>query len=330
MERAGNVRIIPATRRESQKKKVAIYARVSTASREQLNSLAAQVSGLTRYVANRNNWILKDIYMEVGSAKTGSYRSEYTRMLNDCRDNNLDYIITKNLSRFGRDSVEVLKAVRSLMGYGVKLYFMEEDVEFTQYSNELEMTVRAAINQAENEQRSENIRMGLTYRAVNGSSGLYKKPCYGYTNNEEGDLVEDHDQAVVVRKIYNLYLSGSSVSGIIKTLADEQIPSPHGSEFWNKKTISDILTNPKYTGNVEILKTDRRRDSYVMWDTHEAIIQPNDFVKVQKEIEKRTKKKRKYRSSASMLIECIEWPQPQNTADEETESEPINEVDWTV
>ena len=89
-----------------------------------------------------------------------------------------------------------------------------------------------------------------------------------------------------------------------------------------QKTVANILTNPKYTGNVEILKTDPGRNSYCMWDAHEAIISMEDFARVQKEIERRTKKKRKHESSASALIDEINWTEPQNAA-----STPVQE--WT-
>ena len=111
MEGKPKVRIIPATKRAIHLKRVGIYARVSTAGKAQLQSLAAQISGLTRHVSNRNDWLLKDIYMDVGSAKTGADRREFARMLTDCKNHGLDYVITKSLSRFGRDNVEVLKAV---------------------------------------------------------------------------------------------------------------------------------------------------------------------------------------------------------------------------
>lgn len=162
MERP-KVRIIPAMKRTAQLKRVGIYARVSTAGKAQLQSLAVQISGLTRHVSNRNDWLLRDIYIDVGSAKTGADRREFTRMLNDCKNHELDYVITKSLSRFGRDNVEVLEAVRLLMNSGVKIYFMEDDIEVDKTSDELELTLRAAINQSENEHRSENIRLGMEY-----------------------------------------------------------------------------------------------------------------------------------------------------------------------
>ena len=161
MEKKPQVRIIPAKKKSLQLKRVGIYARVSTARAEQLKSLSAQVSAMTRHVSERSDWILKDIYMDVGSAKTGSSRREFSRLIADCRDHCLDYVITKSMSRFGRDNVEVLNSIRSILDSGVKIYFMEEEMDVDKDYNELELTIRAAVNQSENEHRSENIKLGL-------------------------------------------------------------------------------------------------------------------------------------------------------------------------
>ena len=328
MERKPKVRIIPATNKEIRIQRVGIYARVSTAGKAQLRSLATQISGLTRYVAKQEGWLLTDIYMDVDSAKTGSDRREFTRLLTDCKNHNLDYVITKSLSRFGRDNVEVLKAVRLLQESGVKIYFMEEDLDVDKNYDELELTIRTAINQSENEHRSENIRMGMKFRAEHGLSGLYKKPCFGYKKNDEEYLVPDEKQAPIVKRIYELYLSGKSIIGIIKTLAEEKIPSPTGRETWSKKTITTILTNAKYTGNVQVLKSDQGRNSYCMWDAHEAIISREDFAQVQREIERRTKKKRKYESAASALVKEINWSEPINNIGPVELRQEDHEINW--
>lgn len=94
-------------------KKVGIYCRVSSNSTEQLNSLTAQVSGLTRLTAANPSWLLVDVYMDIASSKTGSYRKEFNRMIEDCHAHKIQLIITKSISRFGRDSVEIIEALIS-------------------------------------------------------------------------------------------------------------------------------------------------------------------------------------------------------------------------
>lgn len=282
--------------------RVGIYARVSTARAEQLRSLAAQVSSLTRHVYNRYDWVLRDVYIDVGSAKTGSTRREFERMIEDCKSGNLDYILIKNPSRLGRDTLEVTAAVHEILDAGVKVYFEQNDLSINSVYDELPLTIATGINQAENEQRSENIKLGLKHRAESGESGLYTRPCYGYKKSEDGELVRDPDQAAVVSRIYELYLGGKSFSGIIEELAADHVPSPRGSERWSKKAVETILTNVKYTGHAEILKTDLGRTSYCKWDAHEPIISIDDFVEVQKQIAKRTRRQRKEESASSIFV----------------------------
>lgn len=329
-ELSPNVRIIPARKDNIKVERVGIYARVSTAGRDQLKSLAAQISGLTRHISKIDDWLLVDVYMDVGSAKTESNRREFNRLLNDCKNHNLDHVITKSLSRFGRDNVEVLESLRLLRDSGVKIYFMEEDIDVDKNYDEFELSIRSALNQSENEHRSENIKMGLKYCAESGSSGLYKKPCFGYKKNDAGDLIPDEKQAEIVKRIFEMYLSGVSIDGIAKTLEQENIPSPKGSSFWARKTISLILTNVKYTGNVQILKSDSGRDSYCMWDAHEAIISRDDFAQVQKEIDRRTRKKRKFESAASTLVRTIDWSEPISSSPSQysQSSEQTREIKW--
>ena len=129
MQENTKVKLIPAHKKETHSIDAGIYVRVSTARAKQLRSLSSQVSAMTRYVYSRENWILKDIYLEVGSAKTGSSRREFTRLLDDCNSQQIEVVVVKSLSRFGRDNVEVIESIRALVSAGVTIYFMEEDIE---------------------------------------------------------------------------------------------------------------------------------------------------------------------------------------------------------
>lgn len=180
MRENAKVKLIPAHKKETHLIDAGIYVRVSTARAEQLRSLSSQVSAMTRYIYSRENWILKDIYLEVGSAKTGSSRREFTRLLDDCNSQQIEVVVVKSLSRFGRDNVEVIESIRALVSAGVTIYFMEEDIDVDASYPEWELSLRSAVNQSENEHRSENIKMGLRFRAESGESGLYRKPSFEY------------------------------------------------------------------------------------------------------------------------------------------------------
>ena len=250
---------------------------------EQLQSLTAQVSHLTRLTATVPQWLLADVYMDIATSKTGSSRKEFNRMLEDCKSHKLEIVITKDVSRFGRDTVEVLDAFNQLKTLGVRVIFEGNSLDTANTNSDLMVSVIESIAQAENESRSENIKWGIKQRAAQGTSKLYDRKCYGYKHDEAGHLVIDEETAKNVKLIYDLYLSGQSVVGIIKELAKRRIFSPKGKENWNKRSIEWILSNEKYTGNVELLKTSKSEVHYLASGSHPAIISKEVFEAVQME-----------------------------------------------
>lgn len=274
------VHIIPP-KPQKREKRVGIYCRVSTNSAEQLQSLIAQVSHLTRITAASSQWLLADVYMDIATSKAGSSRKEFNRMLDDCRSNKLDIILTKNISRFGRDTVEILEALNQLKALGVRVIFEQEELDTANTDSDLMISVIESIAQAENESRSENIRLGIKYRAAAGTSKLYDRKCYGYKNDEAGHLIIDDEKAKNVKLIFDLYLSGQSILGIIKELERKNILSPTGKEKWCKRTIDVMLSNEKYTGDVKILKSSKSDVHYLASDNNPAIIAKEVFRAVQ-------------------------------------------------
>jgi DNA invertase Pin-like site-specific DNA recombinase len=195
-------------------KRVGICCRVSTNSAEQLKSLTAQVSALTRLTAVNPKWLLVDVYIDIASSKTASSRKEFTRMLQDCKSRDIEIILTKSISRFGRDTVEILDALNQLRSLGVRVIFEQEVLDTADTDNDFMISIIESVAQAENESRSYNIKWGIKQRAAQGTSKLYKRKCYGYNNDAEGKLVIDKKEAKNVYMIFNLYLQGKSVLGI--------------------------------------------------------------------------------------------------------------------
>ena len=278
---------IPATN-DRLEKNVAIYCRVSTNEKEQLYSLSSQISALTRAVANVNQWRLADIFIDIGSAKRSAPRREFERLLKECEAHNIFVVLTKSISRFGRDTVETLTAINKLKASGVRVIFEQENLDTDEVDSDLMISIMESFAQAENESRSENIRMGLAMRAANGTSGLYKRKLYGYTKNINGELVIDEEQAKNVRDIFRWYLDGASVLGIIKKLYDAGILSPTGKEKWNKRTIETMLSNEKYTGTVTLLDSATQEYEYQMKECIPPIITESEFRAVQEEKKKRS------------------------------------------
>ena len=295
--------IPPVPKRE---KRVGIYCRVSTNSAEQLQSLTAQVSHLTRLTAAMPQWLLSDVYMDVATSKTGSSRKEFNRMLDDCRSDKLEIVLTKSISRFGRDTVEILDALHQLKQLGVRVIFEQEELDTANTDSDLMISIIECLAQAENESRSENIKWGIKQRAASGTSKLYDRKCYGYKHDKDGKLIIDEQKAENVKLIFDLYLSGQSVIGIIKELEKRNILSPTGKEKWCKRTIDVMLSNEKYTGDVKLLKSGKSEVHYLSSDNNPAIISKEVFETVQIEKKRRSnmvkdesgsqRKDKKYRS----------------------------------
>lgn len=277
--------IPPVPKREE---KVGIYCRVSTNSAEQLQSLTAQVSHLTRLAATMPQWLLSDVYMDIATSKTGSSRKEFNRMIEDCKFHKLNIILTKSISRFGRDTVEILDALNQLKQFGVRVIFEQEELDTAKTDSDLMIAIIESLAQAENESRSDNIKMGIKYRAAAGTSKLYDRKCYGYKHDENGKLIVDEETAENVKLIFDLYLGGQSVLGIIKELEKQKIPSPTGKEKWCKKTIDVMLSNEKYTGDVKLLKSGKSEVQYLSSENNPAIITKQIFENVQNEKKRRS------------------------------------------
>ncbi|MEN6636870.1 MAG: recombinase family protein [Clostridiaceae bacterium] len=266
-------------------KRVGIYCRVSTNSADQLKSLTAQISALTRLTSANPSWWLVDIYIDIASSKTGSSRKEFTRMLKDCQSRDLQIILTKSISRFGRDTVEILDALNQLKLLGIRVIFKQEQLDTANTDSDLMISIIESIAQAENESRSDNIKWGIKQRAAQGTSKLYNRKCYGYVNASDGNLIIEESEAKNVRMIFKLYLQGKSILGIVKELERMGIKSPTGKATWPKRTIDVMLSNEKYTGNVRLLDDGKHDFYYKAEGNNAAIISKETFqaVKLEKQ-----------------------------------------------
>ena len=277
-------------------KHVGIYCRVSSASKKQLQSLAQQASGLTRKVMLNRGWQLEDIYLDVASGRDNR-REQYHRMLDDAAKGKINLVLVKSSSRLGRDTVEVIQACRDLAGQHCDVYFDNAD-EYYSTLGPLRVEITAAVDQAENESRGENISWGIRRQMESGDSKIYDRVCFGFEHDEDGHLVIREDQAVIVRKIFALYLAGNSVLKIKGALEAEGIPAPRGGAIWPKRTIEAILANAKYAGTSYartyciadgdsgkgVVATDEKGKQYILFgaiDNNPPIIPPETFDKVQ-------------------------------------------------
>lgn len=287
MELAKNVQFIPA-KPNHEITPVAIYCRVSTADAAQLDSLSNQVSALTNYASNFDEWKLVDAYVEVSTSKTGSVRKQFDRLIQDCKLGKIKIILAKSIERMGRDTVEVLTGIRAIKESGARLLLVDSLLDTEYMDDEFITSIVASLAQADNESRSQNIKIGYQYHAADGSSGLYQRKCYGYKHDENVELAINEDEAEAVRLIFKLYLMGYSIGGIIKELEKRGIQSPTGKEKWYKGTVDNMLSNEKYIGDVELFKADETTQTYLAQDSHPAILERATFQAVQLEKQSRS------------------------------------------
>ena len=278
----GKVRVIPANTNEPMKH-VVIYARVSSNTMDQLESLKAQISGLTKFVSGHNNWKLVDIHIDIASAKKDSARPAFHQMIEECKAGLTDIVVVKSISRLGRDTVEVLDAINTLRDSQVRIIFKQEELDTLTVGSSLLISTIEACTQAENETRSDNIKWGIKQRASNGSLGFYRRKCYGYDKDENGDLVINKEQAEVVKLIFDLYLGGKSILGIVKELKDRNIKSPTGKDTWPKRSVETMLSNEKYIGIAAVKIGGEEGQVYKLNNSHPAIISKEKFDAVQED-----------------------------------------------
>lgn len=241
--RRKNIRLIPAS--ISNQKRVAIYCRVSTTRGSQEESLDAQKKGLQKIINDNPSWILFKVYTDTESGKN-IYRPGFQEMIFDSYKNYFDIILVKSISRFSRNTVDLIDTVNKLRCLGIEVIFNQENISSKDSDNDLIMALSVSLAKSESESLSLAIKWGLKRGFESGESKLYTRKCFGYNKSETGELVIDEEQAEVVRRIFDLYLSGYSVDMIVLELVDKSIKTSTGKERWSKRAIQKMLTNEKH------------------------------------------------------------------------------------
>lgn len=281
-------------------KMVAIYCRVSTTHEAQEESLDIQIKTLKQVVADNPKWMLYRVYSDRDSGGN-VFRPDFQKLIFDCYENRIDIVLVKTISRFARNTVDLLETVSRLKGLGIEVIFHHENLRTSEADNDMLISALGAIAQAESESTGEAIKWGLKRGFISGNSKLYSRKCFGYKQNEEGELIIDEEQAEVVRAIFDLYLGGLSIGLIVRELEKRGVKSPQGKAVWSKKSIQTLLENEKYIGQVLLGKTytgdfpnnkqflnDGEHEQFLMKDAHEPIIGLEKFEQVQEEMKQRS------------------------------------------
>ena len=291
--------------------KVAMYIRLSRedGDKEESSSVTNKRNIITRFINENDNFIIVDEYVDDGYTGTNFNRPAFQRMIKDIEKGKINTVITKDLSRLGRDYIDT--------GRYVQRYFPENRVRYIALLDGIDTLedagmndiapFKSVINDMYVKDISKKITSALKERKTAGNFLAVTAP-YGYKKNPENkyQLVINEEEAKVVRYIFRLYLQGNGLTKIAKILTEEEIPVPGISRnigttrktklynCWKQTTISRILKNPVYIGNLEQFKRKKvnykskkrvtvpKEDRVICYNTHEPIIKKEDFDEVQK------------------------------------------------
>ncbi len=275
-------------------KRVAAYCRVSTVMDIQQSSLETQMQVFGRKISEHPGWKLAGVYADEGITGTSvKNRKEFLRMMEDCKKGKIDYIITKSISRFARNTVECLSYVRELQSMGVQVLFEKENVDTGTAFSEMLLTVLAAFAQEESRSISENLKWGLRKRFEAGEARW--APLYGYRHLESGEIVEEPAEAQIVRKVFDLYEKGKTMSQVARQMNEMNVLSPGGTR-WTVASVSQMLMNERYAGDIVMQKwvtvdhishkriknNATRVPSYYVKDHHVPLVERRTFERVKK------------------------------------------------
>lgn len=295
-------RIEPKMPPLAKRKKVAAYARVSKETERLLHSVSAQVSYYSSLIQKNPEWEYAGVYADSGISGTGiKERDEFQRMIEDCEAGKIDIVLTKSISRFARNTVDLLAVVRFLKGLGVEVRFEKENISSFSGDGELMLSILASFAQEESRSISENCKWGIRKRFQSGEIGAANKHILGYRYDDgQKKYIIIPEEAVIVRRMFSLYLEGKSLQAICDDLNGAGYRTINGCLF-QEASLALLIKNEIYAGDLRRQKSymaDPIRKSkvknrgelpqYYMTDCHEAIIDRGTYEKVKAEIDRRT------------------------------------------
>lgn len=290
---------------EFKRLRVAAYCRVSTDMEDQVESYKAQIAYYTDVISKNPRWELAGIYADEGLTGTQTQKRKYfNRMISDCMKGKVDYILTKSVARFARNTVDSLKYARKLKAQGIGIYFEEQHLDTLKEDSEMVLGIYSVLAQSESENISANVRWGIRQRMKSGTY-KFRYNIFGYRRGENGEPEIVEEEAKHIRKIFEIYLDGGSLAKCKEYLEANHVLTRRGGSVWDKTLIKSMLTNEKYCGDMLLQKTyivdcishksKRNRGElpkYLISNSHPAIIDRDTFKLVQAEMSRRASKRR--------------------------------------
>lgn len=320
------VQVIPALEDmegyEKRKPRVCAYCRVSTDMDTQALSYELQVQNYTEYINGNPDWEFAGIYADRGISGTSlKHRDDFNRMIADCQAGKIDLIVTKAVTRFARNVLDCISTVRMLKALDppVGVYFETERINTLDTTSETYLGLISLFAQGESESKSESLKWSYIRRWKRGT-GIYPTwSLLGYEVDEEGHWVIVENEAELVRIIYDMYLNGHSSPQIAEVLTGSGIPTATNKPKWSSGAVLGILRNEKYCGDVlcqktmtmdvfshKAVKNKGQKKQYFIEGHHEAIIDKDDWLLVQKLIRERYYcKNRRHRNPKLVVKGCL-------------------------
>ncbi len=254
--------------------RVVNYDRVSTDKEEQLNSLMNQANYFNDMIAGVEKWNHVGSYVDEGISGTQVYkRNDFLRMIEDARLGKFDLIVTKEISRFARNTIDSIKYTQLLLNYGVIVFFVSDNINTINPDSEFRLTLMASMAQDEVRKLSERVKFGIRRSIKDGKVG--GGGLYGYIK-KNCKLIIDESEAPAVRKLFSLYSSGEyGFKRIAEILASDGYFTRNGKVF-SDTTLRKMIINPRYKGwytanmsEVEDYKTHKKvaksKDEWVIY-----------------------------------------------------------------
>lgn len=287
---------LTALNRLEKKKLVCAYARVSNAKDTMLHSLAAQIQYYKDYINANNEWLFTQVYYDEGISGVKNNRPGFQQMLSDARLGKFNLIVTKSISRFARNTITLLEAIRELKLLNIDVYFEEQRIHTLSSEGELMLTILASYAQEEARSMSENVKWRVKCDfekgLMSGGNG-----CFGYKLINRKYIIVP-EEVPLVKRIFDLYVSGLGTQAIANLFNKEGIKPKLGKK-WTATTINGIISNVVYTGDNVLQKTYVKdhlhkkitinrgeKKKYYVEDDHEPIITKEQFelaAKIKKE-----------------------------------------------
>ena len=302
----------------SKLKRVAAYARVSSGKDAMLHSLSSQVSYFSDYIQSRGDWQYAGVFYDEGMTGTKENREGFQKLLAACRAGKIDMIIVKSITRFSRNTLTNLQAVRELKELGVDVFCQKENIHTLGVEEELVYTILAAFAQEESKSASDNQKWRIHHAFEQGKAVCWRS-LFGY-RIKRGIATVVPEEAQIVQEVFRRAIEGESFGSIAGDLQDRRIKRPDNGR-WCHQRIREMLENEKYMGDILCQKTfvvdhiEKRKkrnkgekDRFRFQDGHESIIDKETYDKAQERLKRLDDDKKRHRgckrSAYSGTIRC--------------------------